>query len=39
MNTHERPCRIKPARPAKYINKFKNIPRYSSKEAYLKLET
>jgi len=25
--------------PAKYINKIKNIPRYSSKEAYLELET
>ena len=24
---------------AKYINKFKNIPRYSPKEAYLELET
>jgi hypothetical protein len=24
---------------AKYINKFKNIPRYASKEAYLELET
>jgi hypothetical protein len=25
--------------PAKYINKLKNIPRYSPKEAYLELET
>jgi hypothetical protein len=25
--------------PAKYINKFKNIPRYANKEAYLELET
>ncbi|RKR83051.1 hypothetical protein BDD43_3251 [Mucilaginibacter gracilis] len=25
--------------PAKYINKFKNIPRYSPKEVYLELET
>lgn len=25
--------------PAKYINKFKNIPRYANKETYLELET
>ncbi|TFF40675.1 hypothetical protein [Mucilaginibacter psychrotolerans] len=32
-------CRDDFKEPAKYINKFKNIPKYAHKEAYLELET